>query len=56
MNVRLYHYVYAQKNEMEQMVMEMLKSRIIRVSFSPYSNSVMLVKKKGQQLEVLCGL
>ena len=54
-NVRPYRYAYAQENEMEQTVLEMLKSRKIRVSHSPYSSPVILVKKKKrQQWEVLC--
>lgn len=45
-NVRPYHYPYSQKNELERQVIAMLQSDMIRPSHSPFSSSVLLVKKK----------
>ncbi|CAH9112121.1 unnamed protein product, partial [Cuscuta epithymum] len=45
-NLRPYRYSFDQKNEIEKIIEEMLKSGIIKHSNSPYSSPILLAKKK----------
>jgi hypothetical protein len=45
-NIRPYRYHFAQKNEIEKMVQELLTARVIHPSTSPYSSLVVMVLKK----------
>ncbi|XP_010497067.1 PREDICTED: uncharacterized protein LOC104774100 [Camelina sativa] len=45
-NLRPYRYSFVQKNEIENLVQEMLDAQVIRPNVSPYSSPVLLVKKK----------
>ena len=45
-NIRPYRHPFAQKNEIEKMVQELLTARVIRPSTSPYSSLVVMVLKK----------
>jgi hypothetical protein len=44
-NVRPYRYPHYQKNEIEKIVVGLLKSGVVKPSMSPYSSPVLLVKK-----------
>ena len=45
-NIRSYHYPHYENKVIEEMVREMLDSRIIKPSTSPYTSPILLVKKK----------
>jgi hypothetical protein len=44
---RPYHYTPQQKYEIEAQVIEMFRSGIIQISFSPFASTVLLVRKKN---------
>lgn len=46
-NQRPYRLPHYQKNAMEGLIEQLLKSEVIRTSVSPYSSPAILVKKKG---------
>ena len=45
-NVCPYRYPFAQKNEIEKIIKELLEAGVIRPSISPYSSTVVMVLKK----------
>eukprot|EP00253_Pinus_taeda_P016779 PITA_16779 len=45
-NVHPYRYLFAQKNEIEKIIKELLEAGVIRPSNSPYSSSVVMVLRK----------
>lgn len=53
-NCRPYRYSPDQKTEIERQVAEMLNSGMVVPSLSPFASPVLLVKKKGWHVEVLC--
>jgi hypothetical protein len=47
-NIKPYRMSHSQKTVVEQIIQEMLKSKEIRLSTSPYSSPILLVKKKDK--------
>jgi hypothetical protein len=47
-NIRPYRMSHSQKTVVEQIIQEMLKNKEIRLSTSPYSSPILLVKKKDK--------
>jgi hypothetical protein len=43
--VRPYRYLYFQKTEIEKIVRDLLQSGVIRLSQSPFSSPILLVRK-----------
>jgi hypothetical protein len=55
-NIRPYRMSHNQKNTIETIIKQMLLNREIQPNSSPFSSPVILVKKKRQKLETVCGL
>jgi hypothetical protein len=51
-NIRPYRHPFAQKNEIEKMVQELLTARVIHPSTSPYSSLIIMVLKKEGSLRM----
>ena len=47
-NIRPYRMSHSQKNTVEQIIQQMLKNKEIRLSKSPYSSPILLVKNKDK--------
>lgn len=55
-NIRLYYYPTVQEDAVEELVRELSHSGVIQPSQSPFSCSIILVKKTRWVLEIVCGL
>eukprot|EP00253_Pinus_taeda_P015731 PITA_15731 len=48
-NVQPYRYPFAQKNEIEKIIKELLEAGVVHPSISPYSSLVVMVLKKDEE-------
>jgi hypothetical protein len=55
-NYRPYRYSPYQKDEIEKQVSKMLQSGLVVPSTRPFASPVLLVKKKGWHMVILCRL